>query len=321
MAESGATISLGKATNEGYSRRPFLLFDAFVGKTDQGNHVLLEPDPSTEAYEVRKVVLDPVTGAPTWDPTTSYGTFLLPVSAAALHSSGRVVAVHTDSGRFAWLKPVNTALPPLAAYSAGPGTQVGLLGSPIAIAVTNPGVVIVLEATGPNGPQLSAFDLNGNPVRYFQPPVTRRALVADARRRPGAAGRGKYTLTLVSSGTYLDLAVDGSGQIYLLYYAGDGSAAGDYRVDVYTPTGTALDTHSPGVNVPHLAIDYWRSIYAANYDPLVNIATGQPHIGPALGVAEPSLSRFDPEELIGKPPKKHRDKHHLQKRHRHHQVK
>ncbi len=311
VAQSGATISLGRATHEGYLRRPFLLFDAFVGKGDQGNHVLLEPDASTEAYNVRKVTLDPTTGAPTWDTKTSYGTFLKSVSAAALHSSGRVVAVHTDTGRFGWLNPVDTLRAPLAAYSAGPGSQVGLLGSPIAIAVTNPGVVIVLEASGPHGPQLSAFDLNGNPIPYFQPPVTRRSLVTNARSL-GAAAKGNYRLTLVSSGTYLDLAVDGSGNIYVLYHTGAGTSPGDYRIDVYTKTGSALDTHSPGVDVPHFAIDYWRSIYAANYDPLTDLGTdtGKPHIDPDLGVAEPSLSRFDPEENIGigKPTKKHGSK-------------
>src|SRR5262249_49153611 len=159
------------------------------------------------------------------------------------------------------------------------------------IAVTAPGVVIVLEADGQHGPQLAAFDLNGHPVPYFQPPSTRRALLTHARRR-GATGQGNYRLPLVSVGTYLDLAVDGSAQIYVLYYTGDGVGPGDYRVDVYTPTGTPLDTHSPGVNVPHFAVDYWRSIYAANYDPLTDIATGKPHIDPALAVAEPSLSRF-----------------------------
>ena len=49
------------------------------------------------------------------------------VDAAALHSSGRVVAVHTDSGRLAHVLPANTPRPPLAAYSAGPGTEIGLL--------------------------------------------------------------------------------------------------------------------------------------------------------------------------------------------------
>jgi hypothetical protein len=215
---------------------------------------------------------------------------LLPVSAAGLHSSGHVVAIHTDSGRFGWLKPVATPLPVLAAYSAGSGSQVGLLGSPIALTVTSSGTVLVLEAGG----QIAAFDLNGNPVAYFGAAVTRRTLLAPGRRRPGAAGQGQFTLALVSAGTYLDVAVDGAGQIYVLYYTGDGVAPGDYRVDVYTQSGAVLDTNSPGVNVPHLAVDYFRNLYAGNYSPLADIATGQPQIDPALTVAEPSISVFIP---------------------------
>jgi hypothetical protein len=41
-------------------------------------------------------------------------------------------------------------------------------------------------------------------------------------------------------------------------------------------------------------VDYWRSIFGANYDPLTDLGTTTPHIDPELGVAEPSLSRFDP---------------------------
>ena len=92
------------------------------------------------------------------------------------------------------------------------------------------------------------------------------------------------------------MAVDGADQIYVLYYTGDGSATSDYRVDVYSPTGTVIDTNSPGVNVPHLAVDFWRSIYAANFDALADTVTGKPRVDPALGVPEPSLSRFDPTE-------------------------
>ena len=111
-----------------------------------------------------------------------------------------------------------------------------LLGSPIAIAVTNPGTVLVLEAAGGGAgqPQLSAFDVTGKPVQYFQPPVTRRSLMAASRRR-GAGTQGRYTLPLVSAGTYLDLAVDGSEQIYVLYYTGSGTSPGDYHVNVYAP--------------------------------------------------------------------------------------
>jgi hypothetical protein len=51
--------------------------------------MLVEPDETTDAYHVRNVSLDPATGALSWDPNVSHGTFPLPVSAAALHSTGR----------------------------------------------------------------------------------------------------------------------------------------------------------------------------------------------------------------------------------------
>ena len=276
VAQNGKTIQLGTARREGYARRPFLLLDSFVEAASAGNHVLLEPDETTSGYVIRKVSLNPVTGVLSWDPSVTQGMFLLPVSAAALHSSGRVVAVSTDAGRLGWLQPVATPRPQLAAYSAGPGTQTGLLSSPVALAVTNPGTVLVLEAAAQ---RVSAFDLNGNPAGYFT-----------AAPAPG------YVLPLVSPGTYLDVAVDGAEQVYVLYFTGTGGAPGDYHVDVYTKAGSPLATRSPGVNVPHLAVDYWRSIFAANYAPLAALGTTTPHISPALGVPEPSLSRFDPTQ-------------------------
>jgi len=275
VAQNGKTIQLGTATREGYARRPFLLLDSFVEASSAGNHVLLEPDEATSGYVIRKVSLNAVTGQLSWEPTVSMGMFVLPVSAAALHSSGRVVAVSTEAGRLGWVQPVDlSGRPQLAAYTAGPGTQVGLLSSPVALAVTNPGTVLVLEAASQ---RLSAFDLNGNPAPYFT-----------AAPSPG------YTLPLVSDGTYLDVAVDGAEQVYLLYFTGTGATPADYRVDVYTKDGSPLATRSPGVNVPHLAVDYWRSIFAANYAPLADLGTTTPRISPALGVPEPSVSRFDP---------------------------
>jgi hypothetical protein len=297
LAQNGNTIKLGVAPTEGYARRPFVLLDPFVDKADQGNHFLLEPDDRTDGYHVRALSLDPATGALSWDPGRSLGTFLLPVSAAALHSSGRVVAVNTASGRLGWLHPVDTPQPLQATYSAGPGTQVGLLSQPVALAVTNPGVVLVLEA---GRSQIAAFDLNGNPVRYFA---------------NGAPGKRQFRRKLASSGTPLDLAVDGANQIYVLYFTGDGSAASDYHVDVYEQSGEVLDTHSPGVNIGRLAVDYWRSVYGANYDALTNLGTTTAHVDPRLGVAEPSLSRFDPTDQTGAD-QQHRHRH--RHRHRHH---
>jgi len=275
LAQNGNTIRLGLGTHEGWERRPFLLLDAFVDARDEGNHVLLEPDHASPAYHVRSVNLDPHDGAVSWDPSRSLGTFTLPVSAAALHSSGMVVAVNTDTARLAVLRPARTPRPQLASYASGQGSELGLLDSPIALAITNPGVVLVLEA---GSSQLSAFDLNLNPVRYF------------------GHNRDNFTRNIVSDGTYLDLAVDGASQIYTLYFTGSGSNANDYHIDVYSEDGEPIATHSPGTNIPHLAVDYWRSIYAPNYAPLTKQGSNNPHVDPHLGVPEPSLSRFNPTQ-------------------------
>jgi hypothetical protein len=133
--------------------------------------------------------------------------------------------------------------------------------------------VLVLEA---GAGRLSAFDLNCTPIKYFGP------------------NQDQFTQKLAAAGTYLDLGVDGADHIYVLYYTGTGENVDEYHVDVYTPTGEPLVTHSPGVNVAKLAVDFWRSIYAANFDPLTVEGTTTPRIDPALGVAEPAVSRFDP---------------------------
>ena len=147
--------------------------------------------------------------------------------------------------------------------------------SPTALAVTNPGVVLILEA---GASQIAAFDLNGNPVKYFG----------------SDQANLQFTQPLATQGTYLDMAVDGASHIYLLYYTGDGSQPDDYHIDVYNPDGSPLATHSPGVNIAKLSVDFWRSIYGVNFDPLTDEGTTTVRIDPALGVAEPSISRFDP---------------------------
>jgi len=73
-----------------------------------------------------------------------------------------VVALHTDSGRVGFLKPADTPRPGLARYAGGAGSQTGLTQSPTAVAVTNGGIAIVLEA---GAGQLAAFDLNFHVAR------------------------------------------------------------------------------------------------------------------------------------------------------------
>ncbi len=278
VAPDGTAITLGASTKEKFARQPFLLLDPFVQDNDRRNHVLLEPDEHSDSYQIRRVSLDPKTGSITWDANTSFGTFALPVSAAALHApSGKVVVVHTDTGRIAAVQPADTARPQLATYRAGPGDQVGLLRSPIGVAVTNGGVVLVLES---GTRQISAFDLNGNPVRYFP------------SQKPGDGGA--FRRKVVSDGLVLDIAVDGGDQIYLLYAAGNGNAVDDYRIDVYSKNGEVFNQASRGTNVARFAVDFWRSVYGTNYDALTDLGTNDKRIDPRLGVAEPSMSRLDP---------------------------
>ena len=112
--------------------------------------------------------------------------------------------------------------------------------------------------------------------------------------RNGAVATGStldYTLKLFTPAVYLDVAVDGSGQIYVLSYRGEGTQPSDYRIDVFNANGVPLGTNSTGANVPHIAVDYF---HAANYTALVNSGTGQPQVDSVLKVVEPSLSVFDP---------------------------
>ena len=289
VAENGSTITLGAATEQGYARRPFLLLDSFVARGAAGNDVLLEPDPSTPEYHVRKVTLDATTGAPTWDPSVSYGTFPLPMSAATLHSSGRVVVVNTDNGRIGSLLPANTPRPPQATYTAGPGTQTGLLSSPVAVAVTNPGVVLILEAAAL---QIAAFDLNGNPVavlrrrvRLADPALAGHPRAAARRRQPASPCRSPPR---AATSTWASTARARS--TCSITRATDPPPPTTASTST-APKGALINSVSTGVNAPHLSVDYWRSIYAANYDPLADTVSGQTRIDPSArrprAVAQP----------------------------------
>lgn len=96
------------------------------------------------------------------------------------------------------------------------------------------------------------------------------------------------------SGTvqYLDIAAEMKGYIYLLSYTGDGSNVGDYRLDIYKPTGewltrtpdTAKDPKATGVNGGKLVVDMWRSMFTLNFE----------HFQGPGGRTEPSVSMWLP---------------------------
>jgi len=76
--------------------------------------------------------------------------------------------------------------------------------------------------------------------------------------------------------TYLDMAVESQGFVYVLGYWNDGSKSGDYLLDVYAPDGTfVLRTPDPSVTstpqnvvAGRIAVDIWRNLYALTYEQL-----------------------------------------------------
>ncbi|MEV6670062.1 hypothetical protein [Streptomyces sp. NPDC051162] len=79
-----------------------------------------------------------------------------------------------------------------------------------------------------------------------------------------------------SAVTYLDLAVEAQGHIYVLSAAGPGAASRDYVLGVYGPDGRFL-FRSPDTNLTRtpqniaagaMAVDIWRSLYAVGYETL-----------------------------------------------------
>lgn len=76
--------------------------------------------------------------------------------------------------------------------------------------------------------------------------------------------------------TYLDVAVEAKGYIYVLSYRNEGRDPTDYILDIYNPDGTFLVTVPDSTLVPdpakrqhivagHLAIDSFRTLVAMNY--------------------------------------------------------
>jgi hypothetical protein len=92
--------------------------------------------------------------------------------------------------------------------------------------------------------------------------------------------------------TYLDLAVELQGFIYVLSYTGDGKAVENYKLDLYNPTGKwlsrtpdkAKDPKATGVNGARLIVDMWRSMYTLNFE----------HFEGPGGRTEPSVSTWLP---------------------------
>ena len=219
------------------------------------------------AYQVRSVKLDATTPF-NLSQTVSWGVFIENLLIAfVVHPKGYVIGVSYGSSKMEILQlpaePVADADAPRAVLTSGPGALPGLLKGPIAVDVTGDGIVLVLEQ---DNMRIQAFDVYGNPVPYFP------------NQSPFAALKEE-----TPTPSYLDMSVTDDGWIYVLSYVNQGSQATDYRLDLYTSTGTFLG-RTTGVNGAKIFVDSWRRVYTLNYESF---------LGPG-NRTEPSVSQWIP---------------------------
>lgn len=104
----------------------------------------------------------------------------------------------------------------------------------------------------------------------------------------------------VGAFTFLDMAVEAHGYIYVLSYTNDGSKTTDYLLDVYAPDGTrcfrspdpSLSLTPQNIVAGKLTVDLWRNVYGLTYESLI-APSGAPQPGIGHWVPTPPLFNLD----------------------------
>ena len=231
----------------------------------------------TSSLMLREIQLDPVPDFA--DPLAgrSFGKLNLDSTMLLLHPAGHVVSINNANSKLEALHLPATALDDAAASKrflartySGQGSRPGLMKSPIAACITAEGAILVLEDSTANN-RIQALDLGGNPVPYFK------------------AQRDPYFLYLSATegSTYLDLAVEFTGYLYVLSRSGSPPV---FRLDIYHPaqSDTQPICTTRGMNAARLNVDFWRNVYTLNYE-VLKLPSGQ--IPPRT---EPSVSFWAP---------------------------
>ena len=170
--------------------------------------------------------------------------------------------------------PVADKDAPQAVMCSGQGERDGLIYGPSTLAVALDGRLLILEKLNQ---RIQAFDTFGKPVPYFANPGYDPNDPDSPQKIPTLA------LRQGASATYLDLAVEAQGYVYVLYYTGSGGKASDYQVDLYEPDGTFL-VATPNVAAAGLAVNLLRNMFTLNYEQI---------LGPGSRV-QPSVSMWLP---------------------------
>jgi hypothetical protein len=220
--------------------------------TDPSANFYLDP----RSLRLRQIKLDPPDfGNPS--SLKSLGQLNLASTRLLLHPAGYAVSINNENSVFEAVHLPESPLDDemisqrfLARAYSGLGSRPGLMRLPIAACVTAEGAILVLEDSTANN-RIQAFDLGGNPVPYFK----------------GQKDPYFLHLTETEGSTYLDLAAEFSGYIYVLSRTERPLA---FRLDIYHPaeSKTKPICTTPGMNAARLTVDFWRSVYTLNYERL-----------------------------------------------------
>ena len=252
----------------GFSGTVRLVYD-LLGKQDWNFYL----DPTNGGNYIRQIRLS-ASGASSYDSPTSdkaFGKLHFRSDALLLHPLGKILSINSELNKIEVLTLPVVAVPdadaPSSQVYSGKGIREGRLQGPTLAALAPDGTILILET---KNNRIQAFDLSANPKRHFK--------------------EGAYVVPLVdppdAGVTYLDLAVEYSGYLYVLSYTGEAGAY-VYRLDLYTPAGDWL-ARTSGVTAARLAVNYWRDVFTVNYQVLTRPDGSLP------AVTEPSVSHWIP---------------------------
>ncbi len=239
----------------GFNNPTAIIFD-LMSKDKQGYFI---DSRSTKKY-LRGIDLS-APGSIDPDSGQSYCYFTQDIDALVIHNGYAAAANWLNSKlEIMQLPPAPGADSDATAASpiSGKGFREGLLNGPIALAVSSTGALLVLETVNE---RVQAMDFQGNPMQIF-------------------SSNTSYFMNLrtqTSTVTYLDLGVEFTGYLYVLYYRDNGSSPNDYSVDIYTPQGDYL-TSTIGVAAARLVLDYWRNMYTLNYEKISGLVGAEPSV-------------------------------------------
>jgi hypothetical protein len=278
-------------SQQGFAARPPLAYlrstrttdGEVIAAADGGRNFWVDPRKTPQGRHLRGFapVNDPT--IPPSDPRRSldldglsWGTFPLVPDDLAVHPSGVVVALATDASKLMVLEPPEAPRPDAEALPAlllsGPGNREGLVRSPVRLAVAPDGTLLVLEA---GNRRLQAFDVQGNPVRYFSTgdPDPEKGFFLPLYRDAGEDAKITYT----------GLALEAEGHLYVTSYEGRGFEVDQFRLDIYQPTGEHL-LRQRGLAMAAMTVDLWRNLFCLNFQAL---------LGPGRRT-QPSVSEYVP---------------------------